>query len=310
MNRCPGILLALYPLLLLPGLFGCESSHELKLNQQLLSDQLELIADMGEVYELRKQRINQTFVRNYLGTREHVTYSTSHIYLADTSKFGRINYQDYKNLALTGTELLKALEEFSEAVSSSHESTYTPDENDRALLAKIQSFADGYLVNLSGTPSQEETMTSHLKQLAKAAPILLYLGHLEALKLLLTNKILEMQQQAQMTTIKDYFTQLSPFLFIPEAERILISPDANHIEYSGRIYAIDRYDANQGLYIKSVSVNGQTLDYNPDNPQYRFTLPVVKNADDSMRIYLEAKAITHEGVDTTLTIERKFRVCP
>ncbi len=253
------------------------------------------------------------FVQQYLRTREHVTYSIGNIYLPDTSVFGRNSYPDFKYVSLTGTKLVDELKQLADLITTRNtENTYIPNKADHLLFTEVAEFFKDYPETRNNLQTKEATIRFYLEKLGVQAPSLIYLGYLEAVKLMLIEQIQVAQRRNYSSPIVDYFQELSPFLFIPDAERFIVDPQTSLIDYSGRIYAINRYDFNLGLFIKSITINEMPLDYTPENPRYSFALPVVRHAGDSMRIYLEASAITHEGVDTTLTVERKFKVltCP
>ncbi len=275
------------------AIYSCTQKHEIVVSQEMLSEHFELLNDVQQVFSSKNQEVKMDFVQQYLRTKEHVTYSIGNIYLPDTSEFGRNSYPDFKYVSLTGTKLVNELQQLVDLITTRNtENTYIPNEADHLLFAEVGEFFKGYLEIPNNLQTKEANIHVYLEKLGIQAPSLVYLGYLEAVKLMLIEQIQAVQRRNYSSPIVDYFQELSPFLFIPDAERFIVDTQATLIDYSGRIYAINRYDFNLGLFIKSITINEMSLDYAPENPRYSFALPVVRHAGDSMRIYLEASAIT------------------
>lgn len=298
------------------GMSSCDSQHEITISEKMMVEQLELMADVQQIYDVKKQDIKGFFVRQYRNSRPFVSFSPDYISLPDTSDF-RGYYLELKTFTFSGLALFNQLDAIENQLRDLHLTDYhTSPRNVQnqevvQLAADIEAYVSQFGFIPKEYPKMSQTIDQNLELIRmEATPLLQHLSAMEALKLSLIRLIAEIQRRYYHGNIHDYFTQLSPFLLIPEAEQFYVDAQATHVNYSGRIYAINRYDFSQGLFIQSVTANGKDIGYSPDNPQYRFTLPVVKNSGDSMKIRLEATAITHEGVDTTFVVERKLKVCP
>jgi len=295
---------------------SCKQDHEITISEKMMVEQLELMADVQQIYDEKKLDIKSFFVRQYRNSRQFVSFSPDYISLPDTSDF-RGYYLELKTITFSGLALFNQLEAIENQLRDLHltDNHTSPlnfqNQEVEQLAADIEAYVSQFGFIPKEYPEMSQAIDQNLELIRmEATPLLHQLSTIEALKLSFIQLIAEIQPRYYQNNIRDYFTQLSPFLLIPEAERIYVDPQATHVTYSGRIYAIDRYDFSQGLWIQSVTVNGKDIGYTPDLPQYRFTLPVVKNSGDSMRIQLEAKAITHEGVDTAFMVERTLKVCP
>lgn len=279
----------------------------------MVEDHLKLINDVQSALEYKKQEIKGNFVRQSLETREHITHTVNDIYLPDTSEFGRRSYVDFKDLTLEGTRLVDDLEKLRNVLlSKDYDTFYPPDKSSQSLFSEIEVFDRNFLKTVNSNTSQDRTLSFYINSLRKGTSLLLYLENLEGLKMGLLQDIETVQRQNQRVTLRDYFSQLSPFLFIPKADQIFAHQQDDSVDYSGRIYAIDRYDFTQGMYIQSINANGLDIGYDSNRPSYLFSIPVEQYAGDSMDLEVIAKTITHEGQDTTFSISRKFEVvtCP